>query len=72
MGQHEIVTSGSIHDIPLQNSGECLQLLKELHLPVNAYLFTADAKAMYTNIDTEMALKIIPEYLRKNKKMLQL
>ena len=51
-----------------KNSNECLKLLQEMELPENAFLFTADTKSMYTNIDTDAALKIIPEYLIANEK----
>ena len=40
--------------------------LLSLRLPPNARLFTADATAMYTNIPTEKALRMIGDYLRNN------
>jgi len=39
-----------------------------MELPENAFLFTSDAKSMYTNIDTDAALNIIPDYLIANEK----
>ena len=47
------------------NSAKFLQLVSELNLPPNAQLFTADARSMYTNINTEIALDIIPDFIRK-------
>jgi hypothetical protein len=37
-------------------------------LPPNAYIFTADAVSMYTNIETIPALKEISNYIRLNKR----
>ena len=45
-----------------------LDLKKELtalNVPPNAYLFTADAVSMYTNIPTDRALLFIGKYLRR-------
>lgn len=50
-----------------KSSAELMKELKNKKLPRNARLFTADAKAMYTNIPTERALRLIGEYLRKNQ-----
>jgi hypothetical protein len=36
-------------------------------LPANAVLITADARAMYTNIQTDRALHDIGRYLRRNE-----
>ena len=41
--------------------------LSSLHIPANAFLFTADAQSMYTNIPTDRALNFIGKYLRKTK-----
>lgn len=51
-----------------KNSFECLQQLRELEVPANAFFFTADATSLYTNIPTEPALEIVSEYLRENAK----
>ena len=45
-----ILTRTSTYNI--KNSFEVLKDLKELHIPENALHFAADAKLMYTNIDT--------------------
>ena len=47
------------------NSAELLQLVSGLDLPPNALLFTADARSMYTNISTDIALEIIPDFIKK-------
>ena len=38
-------------------------MLVNMMLPPNASLFTGDAKSMYTNIPTDMALPLIKDYL---------
>lgn len=43
------------------------QRLLQLQLPPNCYLFTADAKSMYTNIPTDFALRVIRRYLTENQ-----
>jgi len=48
----------------IKDSGQLLDLLQDLGpLPSNARLFVADANLMYTNIDTDHALKVISEWL---------
>ena len=48
----------------IKNSTQLLQWFEDLGvLPHNAYLFTADANSMYTNIDTDHAIKVISEWL---------
>ena len=48
----------------LKDSGDLLDHLSSFHrLPYNAFLFTADAQSMYTNIDTDHALQVIGEWL---------
>ena len=53
----------------IKNSSQLIARLKELHqngpLPPNIWLFIADARAMYNNIDTDHALKVIGEWLDK-------
>ena len=68
LGQHATVASCPSPAIIFKNSNECLTLLQVMELPENTFLFTADAKSMHTNINTDAALKIIPEYLIENKK----
>ncbi|KAL7531342.1 hypothetical protein ACHAXR_003988, partial [Thalassiosira sp. AJA248-18] len=51
----------------IKNSASLLKELSELNLPPNVVLFTADAKSMYTNIDTDVALDIIPKFLEENE-----
>ena len=41
--------------------------LAAMAIPPNAFLFTADAVSMYTNIPTDRALMFIGKYLRKEK-----
>jgi len=48
------------------NSAKLLQLVSGLDLPPNALLFTADARSMYTNINTDIALEIIPDFIKKS------
>ena len=47
----------------LKSSFELKDQLEDLVLPPNAVLFTADARAMYTNIPTQPCLNSIREYL---------
>ena len=53
----------------IKDSAQFLARLRELQqngqLPLNIWVFTADARSMYTNIDTEHALKVIGEWLDK-------
>jgi len=53
----------------IQNSAALLKELHSLQLPPDrdAYLLTADATAMYPNIDTNAALEVIPEYLEAHE-----
>ena len=50
----------------LQSSFELKERLEALQLPPNAVFFTADARAMYTNIPTVECLNSIEEYLIEN------
>ena len=47
-----------------KNSYVLKNMLQELELPPNAFLFTADAVSMYTNIPTHRALLFIGQHLR--------
>jgi hypothetical protein len=48
----------------LKNSVTLKDMLMDLNkLPPNARLFTADAVSMYTNIDTNHAMSVIPQFL---------
>jgi hypothetical protein len=49
-----------------KNSTDIIQDLKELMLPENATLFSADAKSMYTNIDTSLGLETLKDFLLEN------
>jgi hypothetical protein len=44
-----------------------IEELKHLHIPETARIFTADAKSMYTNIDTTTGLAAIRDFLNKSK-----
>ena len=50
----------------LDSSFELVDILKKLKLPANCRLFTADAKSMYTNIDTSTAINAIHDYIINN------
>lgn len=50
----------------IKSSYELKQQLMQLQLPPNCYLFTADAKSMYTNIPTNFAIQVIRRYLKDN------
>ena len=50
-----------------KNSFDVLQDLKHIHIPSNALLFSADAKSMYTNIDTTVRLQSFQAFLELNK-----
>jgi hypothetical protein len=50
-----------------KNSFDVLQDLKHLQIPSNTLLFSADAKSMYTNIDTKVGLQSFQSFLELNK-----
>ena len=50
----------------LQSSFALKEQLEALQLPPNAVLFTADARAMYTNIPTGACLQSIRDFLEEN------
>lgn len=50
----------------IQSSLTLKEQLEALELPPNAVLYTADARAMYTNIPAEPCLQSIAEYLHEN------
>ena len=48
----------------IKDSNQLLQKLKDVkHLPQNSWLFTVDAKSMYTNIDTPHVMEVISKWL---------
>jgi arsenate reductase-like glutaredoxin family protein len=51
----------------LKDSYTLIQELKDLQLPETAKLFTADAKSMYTNIDTATGLTTMTDFLAANQ-----
>ena len=48
----------------VKDSQQVLNETKQLRLPANAKLFTADAASMYNNIDTEHAIRVISWWLK--------
>jgi hypothetical protein len=50
-----------------RNSTDVINELKSLTLPKGAQIFSADAKLMYTNIDTDLGLKTFREFLQHNQ-----
>ena len=50
-------------DTYLRDSQQVLDDVRALKIPTNAWFFTADANAMYNNIDTEHAILVIGEWL---------
>ena len=45
-----------------------IQELKELTLPEAANIFSADATSMYTNIDVNLGITTIEDFLQNNEK----
>jgi hypothetical protein len=50
----------------IKNSSAVINNLKQLEIPDNALLFTADATSMYTNIDTKTGISAIRDLLDNN------
>jgi len=50
----------------IKNSTSVIQDLSSLQLPEEAQLFSADAKSMYTNIDTATGLKSVEDFILTN------
>jgi len=50
----------------IKNSTEVILDLKDLHIPQNAKLFSADAVSMYTNIETVSGIKAMSDFLEAN------
>jgi len=48
----------------IKDSKSLLSELQELRIPSNAKLFTADATAMYSNINTDTGIKAFENLLR--------
>ncbi len=51
----------------IKNSIDVIKDLKNLNLPKNALLFSADAKSMYTNIDTATGIQSVKEFIQCNQ-----
>jgi hypothetical protein len=51
----------------LKDSTSFIEEIKELQLPNNALLFTADAKSMYTNIDADIGISSMKHFLISNR-----
>jgi len=49
-----------------KNSTSVIEDLKNLNIPKEARLFAADAKSMYTNIDTDLGLATLRDFLTYN------
>jgi hypothetical protein len=49
-----------------KNSTSIIEDLKNLNIPKEAKLFAADAKSMYTNIDTDLGLATLKDFLTCN------
>jgi hypothetical protein len=54
----------------LKNSFTLIQTLQNCKIPENALIFTADAKSMYTNIDTATGITAIRDFLHFNESFL--
>jgi len=50
----------------VKKSFEVIQDLKRITLPDNALIFSADATSMYTNIDTEIGIQAVRDFLNCN------
>jgi hypothetical protein len=50
----------------IKNSTTVINELKNIQIPENALLFSADAKSMYTNIDTNLGISTIRDFLESN------
>ena len=48
-----------------------MKLLQDPELPDNAFLFTVNATAMFTNIDADVTLNIIPKYIIANEEKIR-
>jgi hypothetical protein len=54
----------------IYNSTKVIQDLKNLYVPENALIFSADATSMYTNIDTEIGVASIRDLILQNHEAL--
>jgi hypothetical protein len=50
----------------IKNSTEVIKDLKDLQIPPNAKLFSADAVSLYTNIDTASDIQAMSDFLEAN------
>jgi hypothetical protein len=51
----------------IKNATTVINDLKELHIPDGTLIFTADAKSMYTNIDTVTVVSAMRDFIISNQ-----
>jgi hypothetical protein len=54
----------------IKNSFTVIQDLSTMEIPKNAFLFSADAKSMYTNINTNIGVQAIKDFITSNEESL--
>jgi len=54
----------------IKNSFTVIQDLSTMEIPEKAFLFSADAKSMYTNINTNIGVQAIKDFITSNEESL--